>query len=417
MKYAWLEAAKTVLIILLFLSLLFLFAVSIPTDVVRSTPWLSTVLKPFGSLLGLPSAELTYVGEAQSVQTAAQPLTISIRNSSGRYTAQWDFTALDTAYETLGGLLGQALDTAEPFTETRQFQLTQALQKPSVCFDYGFDLPVTLAASWLDVENSGEPTACSMFILALEQDQVYLYLSGSTCRRALTQVDGSEFSVLLEQFPSDGSQFAFEADSHLLPLNILPGSLPRLVSAKTESLYSSRYVDALANNLGFNPYDTGRYTDSTGTTHFSESGGSLQISADGTIRFSASTARITSSGSSSESLVETARSLLNLAVDTSGTSARLYLSGITETEEETVCTFNYVLRGVPVRWADGPAATVVFTGQTVTELTLKAVTFSFTDQPQHLLPPVQAAAILPEDSRLQLQYHVSGSEATAGWAK
>lgn len=417
MKQNWLEIGKTVLIVLLIFSLLLLFAASIPTDVVRNTPWLSTVLKPLGPLLGLPAAELAYVGETQSVQTAAQPLTISIRNSSGRYTAQWDFSALDTAYETLGGLLGQALDTAEPFSAVREFQLTQALKQPSVSFDYGFDLPVSLAASWLDAAENTEETACSLFVLALEQEQVYLYLSGSTCQRALTQVDAAEFTALLEQFQTDGSQFAFEAGSHLAPLSVLPGALPRLVGARTEALSGTRYIDALANDLGFNPYDTGRYTDSGGVTHFSESGGSLQIASDGSIQFSASTARITSTGSSLESLVETARSLLNLAVNTTGTSARLYLSGLTREEDRTTCTFDYVLRGVPVRWSEGPAATVVFSGQTVTELTLKAVTFTFTDQLQHLLPPTQTSAILPKGSRLQLQYHVSGSDVTAGWAK
>ena len=417
MKRSLLEMGKTALIVILLISLVLLFAASIPSDVVRNTPWLSTVLKPIGPLLGLPAAELAYVAEAQSVQTAAQPLTISIRNQAGRYTAQWDFTALDTAYETLGGLLGQALDTAEAFTEARQFQLTQALSKPSICFDYGFELPATLAASWLDADCPADETAGSMFVLARESDQIWLYVSGSTCRRAVTQVNPAEFTALLDQFSPDGSQFAFEANSHLEPLSILPGSVPQLMGAQTESLHSNRYVDALANNLGFNPYDAGRYTDSTGTTHFSESGGSLKISTNGQLDFTASTARITASGTSPETLVETARSLLAMAVDPVALSARLYLSGFTQEGEETTCTFDYVLRGVPVRWADGPAATVVFSGQTVTKLHVNAVNFSFTDQVQHLLPPVQTAAILPKDGRLQLQYHVSGSDAAAGWNK
>lgn len=417
MKKSLLEAAKTLLIVVLICTMVLLFAASIPTEVVRSTPWLSTVLQPFGPLLGLPAAELTYVSEDQTVQTAAQPLSISIRNSSGRYTAQWDPSALDTAYETLGGLLGQALDTADTFSETRQFQLTEALKQPSICFDYGFSLPIALAASWLGVEADASVSGASRFVLALEDESVWLYLTDTTPLRALTQIDGTEFAALLEQFQPDGSAFAFETDSHLADLTVLPGSVPRLMGARTESLCSSRYVDALANNLGFNPYDTGRYTDSSGVTHFSETGGSLKISADGSILFTATTARITAPGSSLETLVEEARSLLNLAVDVSGSTARLYLSGITQEENRTTCTFDYVLRGVPVRWSDGPAATVVFTDQTVTDLQVKAVTFTFTDEPQYLLPPAQTSAILPKGSPLQLQYHVSGNQVSAGWTK
>lgn len=417
MKRSLLEAAKTLLIIVLIVTMVLLFAAAIPVDVVRSTPWLSTVLQPFGSLLGLPAAELAYVSEAQSVQTAAQPLTISIRNDSGRYTAQWDSTALDTTYDTLGGMLGQALDTAETFSETQSEQLAKALMEPNVCFDYGFSLPISLVASWLDTEPHTPETNASLFILALEQDQVWLYLSAEVPLRAQTQLDAGEFSTLLSQFQPDGSVFAFEIGSHLADMSILPGSVPRLMGADTVSLYSTRYVDALANNLGFNPYDTGRYTDSSGVTHFSEPGGSLQISADGEILFTATTARITAPGSKPETLVETARSLLNLAVDASGSSARLYLSGFSQTENQTTCTFDYVLRGVPVRWTGKPAAKVVFTGQTVTELRLKAVTFTFNDTIQRLLPPKQAAAILPENGRLQLQYHVADSQVTAGWTK
>lgn len=417
MKNSLLEAAKMLLIVVLICTMVLLFAASIPTDVVRSTPWLSTVLQPFSSLLGLPAAELTYVSENQTVQTAAQPLTISIRNSAGLYTAQWDSTSLDTAYETLGGMLGQALDTAEDFEEVRQFRLTEALKQPSVFFDYQFSLPVSLVASWLDAKASDTEYQASRFVLALENGSVWLYLMDETPLRAATQVDAEEFSVLLEQFQPDGSAFAFETESHLAPLSIIPSSVPRPIGAQAESVYSTRYVDALANNLGFNPYDTGRYTDSSGVTHFSETGGSLKISADGTIHFTATTARITAPGSSMEALVEAARSLLNLAVDISGGSARLYLSGITREENQTTCHFDYVLRGVPVRWPDGSAATVVFTDQTVTELRLNAVTFTFTDTPQYLLPPAQTSAILPKDGRLQLQYHVSGNQVSAGWAK
>lgn len=418
MKRSWIEAGKTVLIVVLMISLTLLFAASIPTNTIQNTPWMSTVLSPLASVLGLPAAELAYVADTQSVQSAAQPLTISICNSSGRHTAQWDFAALDGAYETLGSLLGQALETAEPFSSSRQFLLTQALTRPSVCFDYGFSLPAVLTASWLDMELAQETPDSTRYILALEEEQVYLYLQGTTCYRAATRVDPAKFSALLEQFPADGSQFAFEAQSHLAPLSIVPGAVPAVRAAQTQSLCNSRYIETLANDLGFNPYDDSRYTDSADVTHFSEPGGSLQISADGRIRFAATTERITASGSSLESLVEKARSLLSLAVDSTTSGARLYLSGITRSEEETVCTFDYVLNGIPVRWHDGPGAEVTFTGQTVTGLQVRAVSFIYTGQNQRLLPPVQAAAVLPKNSSLQLQYHVSPSgEAAIGWAK
>lgn len=418
MKHSLVEAGKTALIVVLLCSLVLLFAASIPTDAIRSTPWLSTVLSPFAPLLGLPSAELAYVAEAQSVQSAAQPMTISVRNSTGRYTAQWSFSELDLAYETMGSLLGRALDTAEPFSEVRQFHVTSALSRPSVCFDYGFLLPASLAASWLDSEPAQDMPDSACYILALEEDGVWLYLQGDACYRALTQVEPAEFTALVEQFAPDGSQFAFEARSHLKSLSILPVAVPAIRTATATSLVNSRYTEAMANSLGFNPYDDSRYTDSTGVTHFSETGGSLKFTLAGDVEMTLTTERITATGDSLESLVEKARSLVSLASDDTNADVRLYLSGITQNGEETVCSFDYVLDGIPVRWADEPGAQVTFTGRAVTQLRAKAVRLAFTDEVQRLLPPVQTAAILPQDGTLRLQYRAADTgEVSVGWVE
>lgn len=418
MKISLKEAGKTALIVVLICSLVLLFAASIPTDAIRSTPWLSTVLRPFAPMLGLPSAELAYVEDAQSVQSAAQPMSISVRNSTGRYTAQWNFTALDDAYEFLGSFLGRALDTAEAFTEVRPFQLTAALSQPGMCFDYGFLLPASLAASWLDSEPAQDMPDSTCYILALEKGQVWLYLQGESAYRALTQVDYAELLDLLEQFTPDGSQFAFEAGSHLRDLSILPETVPGIRAAVTASLITSRYTEALANSLGFNPYDDSRYTDSAGTTRFSETGGSLTITAAGDVEMTLTTERITATGSSLESLVEKARSLLTLGMDSSNADVRLYLSQITQDGDKTVCSFDYILGGIPVRWSGEAGAQVIFTGRAVTQLRMKAVRFVYTDTVQRLLPPVQAAAILPRNGALRLQYHAAEQgEVLAGWAK
>ena len=418
MKRSLLEAGKTALIAVLVCTLILLFAASIPTDAIRSTPWLSTLLRPVAPMLGLPSAELAYVEDAQSVQSAAQPMTISVRNSTGRCTAQWNFVDLDSTYEFLGSFLGRALDTAEPFAEVRPFQLMTALSSPSVCFDYGFVLPAALAASWLDSDLAQDTPDSSCYILALEKEQVWLYLQAETCYRALTQVNPEEFSSLLEQFSPDGSQFAFEAGSHLQDLSILPKTVPGVRTATTESLVTSRYTETLANNLGFNPYDDSRYTDSTGTTHFSETGGSLKITAAGDVEMTLTTERITAAGNSLESLVEKARSLLSLGMDSSNGDVRLYLCQITQNGEETICSFDYILGGIPVRWSGEAGAQVIFTGRAVTQLQMKAVRFAYTDEIQRLLPPVQAAAILPKNGALRLQYHTNEQgQVLAGWAK
>ena len=70
MKQSLVEAGKTALIVVLVCSLILLFAASIPTDAIRSTPWLSTLLRPVAPMLGLPSAELVILLLRPAHQTA-----------------------------------------------------------------------------------------------------------------------------------------------------------------------------------------------------------------------------------------------------------------------------------------------------------------------------------------------------------
>lgn len=414
MKRSLLELGKSLLIILLIASLLLLTVAALPRDMLRGTPWLSGILQPLAPLLGLPQADLAYVADARSIPSAAQPLSISVRNAAGRYTAQWSFAALDSTYDSLGGLLGQALDTAGDCTAASEEQLTQALSAVSVCFDYGAPLPVSLIASWLDAAPSGDLLDSRRFLLALEEEQVVLYLDS---HRAVTRIPAGEFTALLEAFSPDGSAYTFETDSHLAPLTLIPAAAPTVYAAEAASPCDNRYIESLATALGFNPYDDSRYTDSANVTHFSESSCSLQISASGEILLLSSEDRFRADSSSPDALAEYARSLTELAAGSLSGNARLYLSGVTVGENETVCTFDYVLGGIPVSCGGQPAASVTFSGSTLTKLTMYAIRFSAGTEPLQLLPPAQTAAILPAGSDLILQYQYTGSGIlSAGWA-
>lgn len=419
MKRNILELGKTILIVVLFCTLLLLTVAAMPKDMIRSTPWLSTVLQPLAPILGLPEAELTYVEDAQPVLDAAQPLVISVRNSAGRYTAQWDFAALDSAYGLLGGLLGQALDTAGSFNEVRIDRLPQALSQPSISFDYGFPLSAQLLGSWLEATPEQTEAAGQMFILAIEDDQVNLYLSGDPCLKAVTDIQPETMTALLEQFRPDGSRFAFESDSHLTALALLPGVEPSLQAVRSGSPCNARYIESLATALGFNPYDENRYIDSTGVTYFSESNCSLQVSAAGNIALASSSPdRFRVSDATLENLVEDARVLVQTIVGDILGDARIYLSGVTQADHQTTCTFDYVCNGIAVRCGNTPAAVIIYEGSTLTSLELIAADFTASGVPLKVLPAAQAAAIAPAGSNLLLQYDRSDAgELAAGWTE
>lgn len=413
------EAAKSLLIIVLICTLLLLTVAAMPKEMVRGTPWLSNLMQPLAPFLGLQEAELTYVEDAQPVMDAAQPLRITVGNTAGRYTAQWDFASLDSAFDMLGGLLGQALDTAGEMTEISTRHLTVALSGPSVCFDYGFPISTQLLGSWLDASSVNTDASGEMYILAVEEDQVNLYVTGTEKYRAATSVDPAALTAVLESVKPDGSLYGFETATRLQSLALLPGTNPRMETAEASNPCDTRYTEALATALGFNPYDENRYIDSTGATWFSETSCSLRVDTSGHILLSSTSAdRFQADSDTTEALVELSRELVQLTVGDVLGEARIYLNSVTRTGLETTVTFDYVLRGIPVVCSSGPAASLTFSGQSLTEMSVQVMTLACTGETVRLLPPQQAAAILPIGGRLALQYACTGFGALgAGWVK
>lgn len=414
MKRVW-EWCKTLLIILLSCSLTLLALAALPADTIRGSETLSRLLQPVAPLLGLPQAELAYVEVAPSVMDAAKPVAISVRGGAGRESVMGNFSLLDTTFESLGGALGRALDTAQEISPASEAQVEAALSELSVCFFYSDALPVELLASWLGAELASD-AAAACCALAVEDGGVALYLVGEDSLRAQTALDAGELEELLDGFRPDGSLLGFESGLSVSPLSLIPGQNPEVPGGAAVNPCTGRGQTELATALGFNPYGDSRYTDSQGTTHFSEASLALQVDADGWITMtSAAEDRFRAADGGLQSLVETARQLTQLVNGGDFGAARLYLTGVSQSEEgETVCVFDYFLSGYPVALADH-AATVTFRGQRVTELRMLARRFVLGEQMCYPLPVKQAAAILTRGHRLQLQYRISGSNLEAGW--
>ena len=422
MRKKWLELGKNILIALLVLAMICLVVLALPAKTVTDTPWLAAVLRPFASVLGLSQGELTYtpLADTGSVTGAAQPLAISVRNPAGRTSFQYDFNALDAAYEQFGATLGQALETAESPERASRLRLQQALGKTSVAFSYQGLLPAKLVASWLHVEASLEEEA-AWFILASEDDGVQLYLAGDSVYVCQTQLESESLEQLLQNCTPDGSFFAFEdaADrfSGIESLSLLPSGMPQLLAVTTANPCDARFSDALATSLGFNPYGDARYTDDAGNTTYTETGYALSVSASGqlTLRSDGLVSRFRAASGELADLVECARSLLSTMSSGALGDARLYLSSVRQDGSNTICTFDYCLSAIPVALADGHAAEVSFAENAITHAQLRLKTYTFDTQTLSVLPPAQAAAIVPAGSILQLVYSDTGSDVTAGW--
>lgn len=419
MKRHLIEAAKNILIILLLCSMLLLMVASLPAAQIRQIPWLSRMLQPFAPLLGLPEAELTYVETVLPVMDAASPVAISVRNEAGRYTAMWDFEALDNAFEDLGGILGQALDTAQAPVPVEESRLDQVLSGVSAWFAYEGGLPAGVLAAWLDASLEEEAdTEIYAFVLAVEDGDAALYLVGDQTVRMTTEVDTQTLEFMLSEYYPDGSSFGFETHEALPHLHLVPGDGQSVSGVYRSKAVTDRKLEQLATDLGFNPYGDTNYTDTAGDTYFTEVGGTLQVKRSGLLTLTSTVStRFSAADTQPDTLAEEARRLVELAAGDTLGDARLYLTRLEQQGEETVLTFHHVVEGIPVESAEGPGARVTFSGTVVTKLELQLVTYSLRDQTQHVLPPVQAMAILPEGSGLRLIYSDTGdSSVAAGWS-
>lgn len=417
MKRTVVELIKNIVIVVLLCTMVLLLVASLPAAQIRQMPFLSRLLQPLAPLLGLPQAELAYVETALPVTDAAEPVAISVNNGGGRRTVMWDAEQLDRTFEALGGILGQALDTAHTGDQAEMHQVTRALSGISVCYSYAGSLPADMLAIWLDATlDEAIRLDVSSFVLAVEDGETVLYLVGDRILRTSTEVSAETLDALLSDFTPDGSAFAYETEADLSPLSLLPGS-DRTVSAVTRSNpINNRRLEQLATDLGFNPYGDASYTDASGDTYFTETGSVLQISAAGRLTLtSTGSQRFRAADEQPNTLAEEARRLVTLAAGDALGDARLYLTEMNRLEDRTIFSFACMINGIPV---DQTGAYVVFTGAAVTSLELQLTSYTVRSQTLQVLPPIQAAAILPSGADLRLMYSDTGvRQLTAGWSK
>lgn len=415
------EFFKNIIIFLLVAVILALMLLALPAKTIMQSPFLSEVLAPFATYLGISRAELTHSQQSSSTSAeAAQPIAITVKNAAGRSSFRYDAAAIDGAYETLGGLLAQALDTAQPPLATTRARMFDALGSVSVTFRYPGALPSGALAAWLGVQSEIDSVDAEFFVLAISEGAVRLYLSGEDTLVCQTQLRAEDLQSLCDTYRPDGSFFVFEDTTGRFD-RLDKGSLlitqPTLRSVAAANPCDSRYATDLAAQLGFNPYGDASYTDTAGNAFFSDSVGSVRISENGEILVQNEDAdRFASAADTDAARIEAARTLLGKCLANVQTDAELSLLQCVREGEQTVCTFDYILNGTQVRRTDGPAASVRFIGTTLRSATVAVRAYTLQLDTLALLPAAQAAAIVPDGQELLICYADNGGESlSAGW--
>ena len=417
-----LEIGKDILIAVLVLVNVTLAIMCLPTKTLTQTKWLASVLRPFAGLFGLNEAELTYTAPAtgSAFIGAAQPIAVTLSIETGRQTAQYEFAALDTLYGQYGGLLAQALESAEAPQACAESEFYKALRGPGAAFCFPGEISPAVLGAWLNV-RAPEGAAAQWYLLALDGETVRLYLLGDGCYRAQTALSAETLAAELSAAVPDGSFFAFEADeasySALDPLSLISASSAAVCTGLGTNPCDARFISALATRIGINPYGDARFVGNDGTTPFTETVLRLRLRAQGRIELQTlqPDARFQSTTADALGRIEAARSLISSLTGDSYGEARVYLQSYREDGQSAVCTFGYYLSGIEVS-PRGGGIEIRFDGTQITNASVLYRSYTVTSAPAPLLPAAQAAACLPKGGTLRLLYaENTGGELAAGW--
>ena len=429
------ERLKTMLIVLLSLSAVYLTGLALVQNRVASSSQgalggLLSLLQPQQSAAD-PAGE-----EAGQLTAAARPVRIAVYDGTSRYAVQYNTAQTDKLYDSLSLLLGEALTSAKSPASIPESRYQAALQSPGVWFDFLGDIPMGTLCAWTGEGsiNSALSGSARQMAVALMGESVQLFYHNETdglyyaCQTAV--VYENHMDLLVSGYGGNGAAFVFElgADSGYAGLD--PYVLIS-AAAQTPPVYRASnplaglddaLIEELQRSLSF---QTSYYAIPNGI-RIREGQETLEISDSGTVSYTAAEGAATRypvgeelSGDVTE-LIETTR---RMAADTVGrycAAARLYLMGVEPTEEGVEVHYGYSLSGAQVELSGGPAASFTVEEGQITAFTLRFRRYEETGQTSLVMSERMAAAAMdalqPQGRELVLCYTDSGGDTVqAGW--
>ena len=431
-----LERLKTLLIVLLSLSALYLTGLVLVQN--RAASGSQGVLSGLLSLFRPQSTvETSDPGSSGQLTAAARPVRIAVCDGVNRYAVQYNTAQTDKLYDSVGILLGEALSSAYSPTAITESVWQAALSSPGVWFDFLGKIPLETLSAWTGEGgvNTALTGSARRIAVALADDGVRLYYHNEsdglyyTCKTAVTYQ--GHMDELVAGYGGNGVPFAFELGTDsgydgLDPYVLISASTPTPGVYRASNPLASldeALIGSLQQALSF---QTSYYAIPNGI-RIREGQETLEISSTGTVSYT--TAEGTSSrypvgseyGYDITEVVETTR---RMAADTVGRycgAARIYLMEVEETEAGLSVRYGYSLNGaeVSLSGSDSAALFTIQDGQ-ITSFTLRFRRYEDTGQTSLVLGERMAAAALealdPEERELVLCYSDSGGDTVqAGW--
>lgn len=411
-KRRWLEVLKSLLILLLSASAVFLLS---------RTP----LVQDSGIVDWLTTRQPNAAGSTEVTLTAAaRPSRMAVSNGEERYGIQYDQESVDELFTRLGPLLGEALVSSGAPENIRERTWQRYLRGEGIYFDFTGEIPLSALSSWLNPTGSCGLSASARRIVLAEgaDDQVLLcYQDAETgkfyaCSTILSW--SLHLAPSIGSVTGNGAYFAFENEAWaelLEPYTLITEEEDRNIYTAATPLSAGGDLSDLLETLEY-----------TGRNHASVSGGELyldgndrlHIQTGGQVNYTAAQpgkypVAIAGETMTIAEAIEAARQLAENTIGARCGEAELYLQSAQETEDGYVIRFGYRLDGSMVwLYDEGWAAEFFVREGYITAFTLCFRSYVSTGNKALLLSMDRAAAMLPslvdQTCELIIQYRDRG---------
>jgi hypothetical protein len=419
----WLERGKSLLIIALTASALFLL-------------YLSPLVQSSGlmDLISPSRTDASALSSSDSLADAAVPVRMAVGTDLGLYGVQYDQAAVDELFASTGPLLGEALSSAGAPATLSQGQWQALLSGQYLYFDFTSPVPLASLCLWLNdrtAETSLDGSARS-FLLVPDQDGtiVLCYRDGAEGYfRCATELDATlHLTPLTESVTPNNAFFAFDAPSlsdAVSPLTLFTAQELRMPVYQCDGFVSSANGDALSQLLDALSFSDQNQTDVSSGFIYVDGEDTLRLSTDRqAVYYSSSGGGKYAAGDGLAGAVDAAWTLADAALTGLCGEARLYLVSAQADDNESdsyTVTFGYALSGAAVYLSDqGWAAQFQVRDGSVVKFTLYPRTYTSTGELAILMTAETAAsavtALADTPLELAIQYRDTlGDTASPGW--
>ncbi len=410
------ESCKTLLIILLCVSALFLAGkTELFSSIKDSVPFFASVdswIKSLGS-----TSETPKEGDV-AFKEASVPLYAAVTSLGGQHHGlKYDGKVLKYFYERTGSIIGKAISSASSPEVISEEAWQKALKSPGIFYDYLNPVPIDALSSWFGAGSENLVDGASVRRLCItntDKNSVALFYCDEKTKkyyRSYTSVLYSSLSTYIPEYLPNGAKFAFElAETDKVyavtePYTLLLKSFGGLSDAAVGNPFYTMISQAnILTMFKVNLRLSTHYTESDSTEVYNEERYSLRLRSDGTVSYHSSRSsgnrmNVNSSGASPSfaEMLDSARSLAAASIGSACGDAEVLFTGYSKDDEVYTFTFDYYVNGVAVYLSSSRhAATIEISGSYITSAYLVFRTFSLGGALQKPLPDLQAAVLVNE---------------------